>query len=152
MARKNMDIWDAFCSSTFAQDAQFCPGSRKVALWVFYYSYPLLKTCGNYIMSSLVSSFLFVLQASSSAVWSLIWAQMPALFSSFCFLMEMTATQNLLLPSAGLCIADRGLPEGRRISRQNRSALANVYLTLCGRGTLHLTSHEAKTATLPFRL
>lgn len=69
---------------------------------------------------------------------------MPALFSSFCFLMEMTATQNLLLPYSGLCIAGRGLPKGRRISRQNQTALANVDLTLCGRGTLHLMSHEAK--------
>lgn len=75
-----------------------------------------------------------------------------SLFSSFCFLMEMTATQNLLLPSAGLCIAGRGLPEGRRISRQNQNALANVDLTLCGRGTWHLSSHEAKMSTALFRL
>lgn len=75
-----------------------------------------------------------------------------SLFSSFCFLMEMTVTQNLLFPSAGLFFANRGLPEGRRISRQNQTALANVDLTLCGRGTLHLMSHEVKKSILPFRL
>lgn len=82
---------------------------------------------------------------------SFIWVQMPAsgpaffFFSSlFYFPMEMTATQN-----AGLRIAVRGLPKGRGISGQNQTALANLDLTLCGRGSLHLMSHEATKSTLP---
>ena len=49
---------------------------------------------------------------------------------------------------AGFWIAVRGLPRGRRISRQNQTALVHLDLILCGRGRLHLMLHEATKSTL----
>lgn len=111
--------------------------------------------CGNYILSSLVSSFFISVFSSFLLTLSGALSEYKRLppgmlfFPSFCFLMEMTATQNLPCPFAGLSMAVRGLPEGRRMSRQDQTALANLDLTLRGRGSLHLMSHEVTKYTLP---
>lgn len=115
-----------------------CSRCVETTSWVHWF--PLFICASSFLLSCLEP----YLSTNAS-----LWPPGYSLFSSFCFLMEMTVTQNLLFPSAGLFIADKALPEGRRISRQNQTAPANVDLTLCGRGTLHLMSHEVKNPPFP---
>lgn len=83
--------------------------------------------CGNYILSSLVSSFFVCVcfQASSSHCLEPYLSTNACLQGCFFFLVLCSYGNdcNTESPFARFQVAVRGLPKGRRISRQNQTAL-----------------------------